>query len=617
MSFALRYYQDDAKRAAEAVLATYQSAAVVLPTGTGKSALAAAIARDWPTGRVLFLAHTVELIDQNAAEVAGFIGQQPCIEQADREALLPMWGGSRVVCASVSTLYQQARLTREVYADPSAFGLVIVDECHHAVKKNKKYRNIIDHFGHAKLLGLTATADRTDKAGLSYFKHLAYELRLSTAINEGYLVPIRQRYGVCKSIDFSRVRVVAGEFVEADLERVMVEEKALHEVAGAIMEMCLSGPTLVFAAGIHHAERLTEILRERHHVPAACVHGGNADYKCPKEWRKRRIEEFANGVHRILVGCDVFYEGFNVPSIANVVIAKKTKSRLRYTQAVGRGTRCLRSLRLPTEQHAIDERRAMIAASDKPYMTVIDLVGASTQLELELPCVADLLLDNPNADARARMKKNAIDKGEGGRDAQADLDEATEQLAREAEEKKRRAAVVANTHFEWANTGGIGTGERRTSAPVASNDLGGGRMATQPMIDLLRRNGVDATGMTKSEASREIAKIKDRRGELPITDAQGNTLHKAKVSAHNREHASALIGLLIARKWRGRQLPTARDDWGIDPLPDGKFRAQIVDGNVLQYVGDPYRTVDDCRKFIRRMIDCEQKLSREPEAAVA
>lgn len=620
MSFELRYYQNDAKRAIEAIRAAGgKSAAACLPTGTGKSALAAAVLRDWPCERALFVAHTKELIRQNADEVAGFIGERPCIEMAEQEALPAMWG-SKVVVASVSTLYQQKRLAREVYANPSTFGLVVWDECHHAVKSNKKYQAIKEHFADAFHLGLTATLDRTDKQALKFFDQLAYDYKLSTAIDEGFLVPIRQKYGICQSLDYSRVRVSCGDFNEADQESLMLEEKPLLEVAEAIMEKCPHGRTLVFCSGIHHAERLTEILQTKYSERATCVHGGNKDYACPSEWRDRRIKEFDGGVQRILLGCDVFYEGFNVPGIANVVIAKKTKSRLRYAQAVGRGTRVLRSVKLPSDRDAVDDRRRLIAASDKPFMTVVDLVGCSTQLELELPCVADLLLDGTDAAARARAKKKAIAAG-GSIDAVADVREAEAQIEREKVDRERREAIRKATEvkarFDWVDTGGIGLGAKRNTAPVAASSAVGkfGQPATANQLAALRRNGVDGTGMTKGEAGRELDRLFRDRANAAPTESQTKMLASRRVQAVSREHASALIDLMIGRNWAARQLPTAREDWGLERMPDGKYRALVVEPSALRPVGEPQKSESECRNFIGRMIAAEQKLASRNEAA--
>lgn len=607
----LRDYQSDSIVAVQAELAKVRGTFLVLPTGAGKTVVFATIGRDWPTGRVLILAHTEELINQAAQKVKWVTGEPPCIEQAERRALVHAWGGSKIVVASVASLYRDSRLTGEVFGDPSQFGLVVFDEAHRAVKKNTMYARIFNHFSqnpNCRFLGVSATPDRTDKAGLTFFDSIAYELKLRTAIEAGWLVPIRQQYGVCKSIDFRKVRIRCGDFVEADLERVMAEEGPLHEVAGAIIERCAGKKTLVFAAGIHHAERLTEILRERHEMKAVCVHGGNADYHCPTEWRRRRIGEFNRGVHEILVGCDVFYEGFDSPGIENIVIAKKTKSRLRYAQAVGRGTRVLSSVALDPNDPAA--RVAAIAASAKPHMTVIDLVGCSTELELELPCVADLLLENPSADARRRAKKNAIESG-GSRDADADLAAAAFQIETEELERRKRATVIAETRHEWMD---VNTFNYR--GPVASSDgqFSNGREPTDGQINFLRRNGIDPTGMTRGQAGREISLLKNARNLSRPTEKQRAILDAAGVTATTREHASAIIDVMFATRRGIRQLPTDRSGWTIHEL-NGEYTARVVCGLVQHPVGEPHKSEQGCRDYIRRLIQAEQQ--REPAAIPA
>lgn len=603
----LRDYQTEAISAVRRELAEKPSTLLVLPTGCGKTVVFSTLAAEWPSPRVLIVAHTEELVNQAASKVKAITGQPACVEQADRRALPLLWGGSKIVVASTATIYRESRLTSGVFANPLEFGLVVFDEAHRYVRKNLMARRIHDHFAQnpdCRFLGVTATPDRTDKGGLTYFKSIINNLPLSRAIHDGWLVPIRQQYARCTQLDFSKVRISAGEYNEADLERVMIEEKALHETAGAILDRCQPDqPTLVFAAGIHHAERLTEILAERHGRKATCVHGGNADYPCPTEWRRQRLAEFARGEHQILIGCDVFYEGFDAPQIANVVIAKKTRSRLRYAQAVGRGTRILPDVRLDPDNSTA--RRDAIAASAKPFVTIIDLVGASTELELELPCVMDLLVDKPGAAARARAKRKAIEEG-GSAQPTEDLAAAEAQLEREAAERARRSKVTAEARFEWTNTGGIGTGDGRYTGPVASTSQARfGVPATPGQVEYLRRNGIDARGMTKGEAGRAINQLKSARHSAPPTEKQRTILSRAGLRAKTREHASALLDLRAQRSWRARQLPTERENWGMDHVGE-TYQAMCFDGDDWRRIGKPVGSIDDARSYIDRLIAAER-----------
>ena len=74
--------------------------------------------------------------------------------------------------------------------DPHYFDTIIIDEAHHAVSDS--YGRILEHFGDARVLGVTATPDRGDMRNLgAVFDSLAYEYTLPKAIREGYLSPIK------------------------------------------------------------------------------------------------------------------------------------------------------------------------------------------------------------------------------------------------------------------------------------------------------------------------------------------------------------------------------------------------------------------------------------------
>lgn len=72
------------------------------------------------------------------------------------------------------------------------FGTIIIDEAHHTAAKT--YKGILEHFIDAKVLGVTATPDRSDMKSLSdIFDSLAFEYKLPDAIREGYLCKINTK----------------------------------------------------------------------------------------------------------------------------------------------------------------------------------------------------------------------------------------------------------------------------------------------------------------------------------------------------------------------------------------------------------------------------------------
>ena len=147
--------QNALKALAETRTAGYQAGLVVLATGLGKTFLAAFDSRTF--GRVLFVAHREEILDQ---ATAAFRRVRP-------QARIGRFAGTEkdrdvdLLFASVQTL---GRATHLSSFPTDAFDYIVIDEFHHAAART--YRQLIDHFEPRFLLGLTATPERADGGDL-------------------------------------------------------------------------------------------------------------------------------------------------------------------------------------------------------------------------------------------------------------------------------------------------------------------------------------------------------------------------------------------------------------------------------------------------------------------
>ncbi len=325
----LRPYQSAALEAVrEAYRQKHRAALVVMPTGTGKTVLFAEISR-LAKGPVLVLAHRQELVEQAREKIAQWCNDVVAVEMAERrEFTRPDGSRPKIAVASIQTL---SKRLRSVPRD--AFRIVVVDEAHHATADS--YRAVLDHFT-AYLLGVTATPDRSDRVPLGeIFSTVAFEYDMRRAIADGWLCPIRS-FVVHTQADFSQVRKVAGELSTRDVEDVLTKDLHLAEIAAPILRERGDRPTIVFAASVAHAYALTRVLNELSGDPqCAAALDGTTSYTD----RAPTLERFRKGRIRILVNCSLFTEGFDVPQIALVAIARPVLSRSFYAQMVGRGTR--------------------------------------------------------------------------------------------------------------------------------------------------------------------------------------------------------------------------------------------------------------------------------------
>lgn len=481
--------------------------------------------------RVLIIAHRTELITQavghakRAGLTAGIeMGTQHCPRGTDVVVSTVQtlnstrkcdWcvgaGGDCDQCKGSGKVYRMTKL------NPLDFGALIIDESHHASATS--YRRIIKHFTSGnpdlRVLGVTATPKRADGVGLhNVFDSVAYEMDLLTGINEGWLCPIRQRFVECEHLDISGVGTKAGgDLADGDLSRAFLEltadeEQTLHEIVYPTLKEANGQQVLFFAPGVEPAKHFTASFN-RHGATAELIVGST-----DKDERKRIVERYKNKETQVLVNCMVATEGFDAPDTAIVANARPTKSESLYLQIIGRGTRPLPGT--VDGPDTAELRRAAIAASDKPYCTVLDFVGNSGRHKLV--SVADCLAgETVEADVSlavqmARESNEAVD-----------MQELFEKAKQAREEKEKRAEERRKQRLE--------TRTYAESGEYSAHDVdlfGGNQfdpftdyqptrdMASQKQVNLLMKLGVSvetATTYSKRQAGAVITKLKNGTGK--------------------------------------------------------------------------------------------------------
>lgn len=272
MTFTLRPYQQEA---VDATLAWFRKhrepAAIVLPTGAGKSLVIAELAR-LARGRVLVLAHVKELVAQNHAKYCA-LGLEADIFAA---GLKRKESHGKVVFGSVQSVARNLDLFR------SEFSLLIVDECHRiSDDDDSQYQQILSHLKevnpHLRLLGLTATPFRLGKGWIyryhyhgmvrgddkALFSDCIYELPLRYMIKHGYLTPPERLDMPVVQYDFSRLQAQSnGLFSEADLNQELKKQKRITpHIISQIEEFAATRKgVMIFAATVEHAREITGLL---------------------------------------------------------------------------------------------------------------------------------------------------------------------------------------------------------------------------------------------------------------------------------------------------------------------------------------------------------------------
>lgn len=399
--FKLRPYQQQAK---EAIFSEWEKGIsktlLVLPTGTGKTIVFSKIIEDCVKAgeRVLILAHRLELLEQAADKLKKTTGLECVIEKA-AETCEGSW--CRVVAGSIQTLTRSKRLERFAH---DYFDTIIVDEAHHCISES--YQKVLKYFENSKVLGVTATADRSDTKNLGqYFESLAYEYSLPSAIKDGYLVQIKAQT-IPLELDLTNVGQQTGDFKLKDIGTAL--DPYLYQIADEMVEYCMDRKTVVFLPLINTSQKFRDILESKGFL-AAEVNGES-------ENRSQILKDFNEGKYNVLCNSMLLTEGWDCPSVDCIVVLRPTKVRSLYSQMVGRGTRLcegkdyllLLDFLWHTERHELCHPAHLISGSEKVAKKMTEIIeeaeGAISLEDAEFKAESDIVAEREESLA-AQLKE--------------------------------------------------------------------------------------------------------------------------------------------------------------------------------------------------------------------
>jgi superfamily II DNA or RNA helicase len=550
----MRPYQEEAYHCTLEKFESVDTALCVLATGLGKTVYAAHLINHFrKTGRIIMLAHRAELIYQADNHIQNICEVESDIEMGSEWATSFKVFESDVVISTVQTQVAGRDGGRMTRFDPHEFSLLIIDEAHHAPAVT--YKRIIEYYKQnpdLKILGLTATPDRTDKKAMGQiFEEVAYAYDIRDGIDDGWLVPIEQQSVFVEGLDFSSVKTTAGDLNGKDLAAVLEFEEILHGIADPTVELTGDKKTLIFAASVAHAERLTEIIN-RHKPDSARFVCGTT----PTEVRRGMFKDFARKAFQYLVNVGVATEGFDDPGIECVVMARPTKSRTLYAQMAGRGTRPLPGI--VDLYPGVVERREAIANSSKTHLEIMDFVGNAGRHKLVTS--ADILGGRYTDEVVDLAKKNAENDSSKNKkpvDIVTELQKAEREIAKR---HRQREDAVARDHLKLRakySTAKVNPFNVLDIDPRKEKAWHKGRMPTAGQRRYLEKCGVALDGLSFTHASQIIDTMIKRREQGTCTYKQARCLQKSgyDTTEMDFQRANKLIGALAAVKWQKWKLP--------------------------------------------------------------
>jgi len=313
-----RDYQVESLHELNNAFAQHRRVVLSLPTGAGKTFVAAKWLDDNLSKRALWLTHRVELVRQTAEELRRVFG---------RRRSVTLWTSAEkddtgeVIIATVGC--------QTIPEGP--FEILVVDEAHHRAAPS--YKEWAQEYSFEKELGLTATPERHDGVSLGYeftvkrsFWDLVQQRYLAAPIH--HVVKTNERYDLRKD----RIR---DDFEEASLRALDNPKRNSIIVEQYLRCQGEYRKTLIFAINVVHAENLVAMFAEMApHVRTASILGTTE-----VALRAKLVDDFEKGRIDVLINCKVFVEGFNCKDIESIFLTRPTMSAVLYCQMVGRGTR--------------------------------------------------------------------------------------------------------------------------------------------------------------------------------------------------------------------------------------------------------------------------------------
>jgi type I restriction enzyme R subunit len=373
-----RYYQTRAiRRIGEAFEKDKdRKTLVVMATGAGKTRTVIALCDllmrcNWAK-RVLFLADRVALVNQ---AVNAFKKHLP--EASPVNLVTEKDTEGRVFVSTYPTMMGLIDESKDGHRrfGVGHFDLIIIDEAHRSVYQ--KYKAIFDYFD-SLLVGLTATPrDEIDRDTYGLFdleKGVptdAYDLK--DAVDDGFLVPSKpvsvplkfQRGGI-KYDDLSDEEKEQWDLLEWDDDGnvpTSVEAEAVNKwlfnedtVDKVLMHLMTRGEkvaggdrlgkTIIFAKNQDHADYIQERF-DKNYPSLAGKFARTITFKT--EYAQSLIDDFSqkNKAPHIAISVDMLDTGIDIPEVVNLVFFKLVRSKTKFWQMVGRGTRLCPDLYAP------------------------------------------------------------------------------------------------------------------------------------------------------------------------------------------------------------------------------------------------------------------------------
>lgn len=322
MSFEARAYQAEAVQNLRSGMRDgFKRQILSSPTGSGKTEMGmilvrAAVAKG---KRVGFLCNRINLVDQTSRRFLRAGIPHGVIQGSNTTRVY-----EPVLVASIQTVVKRGMPDVD---------LLIIDEAH-GVAGSKGYRDVMEMFAGKPVIGLSATpfskglGKHYDSLGGALFENMVIAATIQQLIDDGFLVDC-DVYAPSKP-DLSGVKITAGDYNEKELGEAVDKPDLVGDIVKEWKEKAAGTPTVCFATNIAHSRHIVE------QFTAAGVVAEHIDCYTDEMERAAILERVSSGKTMVISNVGILCEGWDFPACKTMILARPTKSLIRYLQMAGR-----------------------------------------------------------------------------------------------------------------------------------------------------------------------------------------------------------------------------------------------------------------------------------------
>lgn len=300
---------------------------VILPSGAGKTHTIAFHVAQLKPNTFLYVVHRNEILNQTVKifrEICNLSNRDiGIIDQKHKEYDKPY------LFATIQTISNKKNL-KHIRKD---IEYMVIDEYHHVAAMTYD-RIITKHFTPKYLIGLTATPYRLDKQDIMKYidGNIVSDIDVFEGVERNILVPF-EYIGLWDNIDYTEIRWSGHRYNVGDLDKKLIIHKRDEEVIKEYKNRIKDRLTIAFCNSVDHVNRITKKFNDEG-IPSAGI-----TYKEDPIIRQDVLNDFRNGVYKVIFTRDILNEGVDFPECSAVMLLRPTISKTIFFQQIGRGLR--------------------------------------------------------------------------------------------------------------------------------------------------------------------------------------------------------------------------------------------------------------------------------------